>query len=54
MDTLVDLFESEVTKLMALLDVKPESMGKYIDALGREKVLAAIQIPLQERNEPIF
>jgi hypothetical protein len=42
LDTLFDLCESEVLKLMALYNVKPESMPKYIKALGKEKVLAAI------------
>ncbi len=42
LDTIIDLYESEVLELMALLDVKPESMPKYIEALGKEKIIAAL------------
>jgi hypothetical protein len=42
MDTLIDLYESEVIKLMAPLNIRPESMPKFIKALGREKVIAAL------------
>jgi hypothetical protein len=43
MDTIFDLYESEVNKLMALYDIKPKSMRKYIEAMGKEKVIAAIR-----------
>jgi hypothetical protein len=42
MDTLIDLYESEVIKLMAPLNIRPESMPKFIKALGKEKVIAAL------------
>lgn len=37
-----DHYEGVVVELMSLLNVRPESMPKYIDALGREKVIAAL------------
>jgi hypothetical protein len=43
LDTIFDLYESEVNKLMALYDIKPKSMRKYIEAMGREKVIAAFR-----------
>ncbi|MCI0690817.1 hypothetical protein L0337_02300 [candidate division KSB1 bacterium] len=43
MDTMFDLYESEVNKLMALYNIKPKSMRKFINALGKEKVIAAIR-----------
>ncbi len=43
LDTMFDLYESEVNKLMALYDIKPKSMRKYIEAMGREKVIAALR-----------
>ncbi len=42
MDTLIDLYESAVIKLMAPLNIRPESMPKFIKALGKEKVIAAL------------
>lgn len=41
-ETITDLYESEVLKIMVQLNVKPESMDKFIDALGREKIIAAL------------
>ncbi len=42
MDTMFDLYENEVNKLMALYDIKQKSMRKYIEAMGKEKVIAAL------------
>ena len=41
-EAITDLYEKEVIELMALLNIREESIPKYIDALGREKVLAAL------------
>jgi len=40
---MLDLFESEVKKLMALYNIKPKAMRKYVEALGKDKVIAAIR-----------
>ena len=40
-ETLADLYENEVIKLMAL-HIRKESMPKYIRALGKDRVLAAL------------
>ncbi len=42
-ETIVDLYESEVIGLMVQLNIKPESMRKYIDALGVEKIIHALR-----------
>jgi len=43
MDAMLDLYESEVKKLMALYNIKQKSMRQYVEALGKEKVIAAIR-----------
>ena len=54
-DALVDLYESEVIKLMTPLNVRPESMPKFIKALGKEKVIAALikdkELPAQRKKQ---
>jgi arginyl-tRNA--protein-N-Asp/Glu arginylyltransferase len=42
-DTMLELYESEVKKLMALYNIKQKSMRQYVEALGKEKVIAAIR-----------
>ncbi len=41
LDTITDLYEKEVVEFMATLNIREESMPKYIDALGRQRVIAA-------------
>ena len=42
MDALTDLFESEVLKLMALYNYPQSKVKKFVQALGKEKVAAAL------------
>ena len=37
LEAIIELYESEVLKIMAL---KPETIKRYVEALGREKILA--------------
>ncbi len=42
LDAITDLYEKEVIALMTPLNIREESMPKFIDALGRERVIAAL------------
>ncbi|NUO81583.1 hypothetical protein HUU05_16050 [candidate division KSB1 bacterium] len=43
LNAITDLYESEAVKLMVKLNVKPQSMRKFVEALGTEKVAKSLR-----------